>query len=76
MTTVINPRTYTIAHLCVTNYSSWSIKLEMLLTRSEIWSVVDGSKVAPAATDVDALAAWKLKDSKARSEILLHCGEK
>jgi hypothetical protein len=76
MTTVINPRTYSIAPLCATNYSSWSIKLEMLLTRSEIWSFVDGSEVAPAATDVDALAAWKLKDSKARSEILLHCGEK
>ena len=41
----------------------------MLLTRSEIWSIVDGSKVTPAETDVNALAAWKLKDSKARSDI-------
>lgn len=75
-TTVMTPRTYSIAPLSATNYLSWSIKLEMLLIRSELWSVVDGSEGAPTDTNIDALAAWKSRDSKARSEILLHCGEK
>jgi hypothetical protein len=38
--------------------------------------VVDGSKLAPSESDPTGLAAWKLKDFKARSDILLHCGEK
>jgi len=76
MTRVINSRTYTIAPLYATNYSTWSIKLEMLLIRFKIWSVVDGLEVFLAATDVTTLAAWKLKDSKARFEILLYCREK
>ena len=64
LTTILNPRTYTIAPLSTTNYSSWGIKLEMLLICSKIWSVADGSKVAIADIDVNALETWKLKDSK------------
>lgn len=48
----------------------------MLLIRSELWTVVDGSEASPPASDVAGLTAWQLKDSKARSDILLHCGEK
>jgi len=37
---------------------------------------VDGSEVCPLASDAEGFANWTLKDSKARSDILLHCGEK
>lgn len=48
----------------------------MLLVRSELWTVVDGTEVPPPESDVNGLSGWKLEDSKARSDILLHCGEK
>ena len=70
------PRAYQIERLNNANYATWSIKIEMLLTRSELWGVVDGSEPKPGTTNADALAAWQLKDSKARSDIMLHCGER
>jgi len=69
-------RAYTIPILNAENYASWNMKLELLLIRSEIWGVVDGSDEAPPASDVAGLTAWKLRDAKARSELLLHCSEK
>lgn len=69
-------RAYSIPPLTASNYSTWSIKVEMLLIRSELWSVVDGTEAVPPSSDVVGLAAWQLKDAKARSHILLHCGEK
>lgn len=65
-----------ISPLTASNYASWSIKIEMLLIRSELWGMVNGTEAAPAASDQAGLTAWKLKDSKARADILLHCGEK
>lgn len=72
----VTPRAYSIPLLTAANYSTWSIKIEMLLIRSELWTVVNGTEVTPPESDVARLAAWRLKDSKARSDILLHCGEK
>jgi hypothetical protein len=37
---------------------------------------VDGSDEAPNASDVEVLVAWNLRDSKARSDLLLHCSKK
>lgn len=74
--TNLAPRAYSIPPLTAKNYSTWSIKIEMLLIRSELWSVVDGSEVCPPASEAEGYANWTLKDSKARSDILLHCGEK
>jgi hypothetical protein len=67
---------YVIPILSTYNYVTWSMKLELLLFCSKIWGVVDGSDVAPAASDVVGLATWKLRDVKTRSEFLLHCNEK
>lgn len=76
MASSIAPRAYSIPSLNASNYASWSIKIEMLLIRSELWSVVDGSEPSPPSSNVADLTVWQLKDSKARSDILLHCGEK
>lgn len=67
-------RSYIIPPLSASNYASWSIKIEMLLICSELWSVVDGTEPIPTSSDAAGLTAWQLKDSKARSDILLHCG--
>jgi hypothetical protein len=55
------------------NYSTWSIKLQMLLIRSEIWGIVDGSDPDPRATNNALQVAWKLKDFKAQANIIFHC---
>jgi len=69
-------RAYFISPLITDNYASWSIKLELLLTCSEKWGVVNGSDATPAESNRIGLVAWKLHDSKACLEILLHCSEK
>ena len=74
--TTTAPRAYYIPPLTTSNYATWSIKIKMLLIQSKLWSVVDGTEVAHTASDVAGLTAWKLKDSKAHSNILFHCGEK
>ena len=69
-------RFYNIPPLMTNNYASWSIKLELFLIRSQIWIVVDGSDEALDASDVKGLATWNLRNSKAHSDIFLHCSEK
>lgn len=48
-----------------TNYVAWSQKIEILLSRDEVWDVVD--KKAPGSPD----AAWIKKDNQARTIIVL-----
>lgn len=67
-------RAYYITPLITLNYASWSVKIEMLLIQSELWTVIDGTEATPASSHVTSLATWKLKDSKAHSNILLYCG--
>ena len=50
-------RAYNIPPLTANNYSSWSIKLELFLTCSKIWDVVDGSDEVPDASDIEGLIA-------------------
>ena len=69
MTTIVQLRIYIIVAIFATNYSHWNIKLKIVLTHSEIWSVIDSFKVVCVAIDVNAIATWKLKDSKAQSDI-------
>jgi hypothetical protein len=71
-----NPqRIYSIDKLTSQNYPIWSIQLEMLLIQNELWGVVNGTKSNPSSAVV-AYTTWKIKDSKARSDIILHCGNK
>lgn len=52
-----------------TNYNPWSTRMEMYLTREDIWGVVDGSEQRPATPTTQP--TWDRKDRKARSDILL-----
>jgi len=69
-------RTYSISTFTTSNYATWSIKIEMLLIQSKIWSVVDGKEIAPHSSDVVGLIAWQLKDAIACADILHYCGDK
>lgn len=69
-------RAYNIPSLSAPNYATWSIKIEMLLICSKVWSPIDGTETALRTADVAKLMALYLKDAKAHSNILLHCEEK
>lgn len=45
-------KAYVIPILTASNYATWQIKIQMLLTRSELWDVVDGTEVAPPISDI------------------------
>jgi len=49
-------RAYFISLLTANNYAFWSIKLELLLTRFEIWGIVNGSDATPPKSDGTGLA--------------------
>lgn len=69
-------RAYIIPPLHAENYATWSVKIEILLIRSELWQVVDGIEAYPKLSNPITHLACKLKDSKARSHIIFHYGEK
>ena len=72
----IIPLAYIIPPLRVNNYATFSVKIEMLLIKSELWQVVDGTEANPRSSDSEAQKAWKLKDSKARFDIIFRYSEK
>lgn len=45
-------RAYFIPTLIASNYATWHIKIEMLLTRSELWNVVYGTEAAPNISNI------------------------
>ena len=51
------------------NYATWKIQLKMALIRDDLWSIVDGSEVAP--NDADALTKFNKRKDKALSIIVL-----
>ncbi|MCO5599384.1 hypothetical protein L7F22_053486 [Adiantum nelumboides] len=76
---------YQIEKLQGSNYLPWSLRIKMILEKSGNWGIIDGSErdpakqpVAPGAqapTDAEK-AAWKKKDLDARTEIILHLGDR
>ncbi|MCO5573253.1 hypothetical protein L7F22_027022 [Adiantum nelumboides] len=74
---------YQIEKLNGTNYLPWSLRLQMVLEKSGNLGVVDGTE--PNPTNVPAgqapaaeakIDAWNKKDLEARTEIILHLGNK
>jgi hypothetical protein len=54
------------------NYSIWNCKMETLLMKANLFSVVDGTKIDLRATNLDA---WKNKDAQAWCELILNIGD-
>lgn len=76
MASITTSQAYHISPLSANNYTSWSIKLEMLLTRSEVSDVVDGSTLAPNKSHVIRLLIGNYEILKYVHDLLLHCNEK
>ncbi len=70
------PRAYNIFPLTLGNYTTWNIKVEMLLIHSYWWNVIDDNEMDHSTIDCVAHLAWKSKDFKACDDILFHCGKK
>eukprot|EP00249_Psilotum_nudum_P031484 c4560_g2_i1 orf=170-1129(+) len=68
-----NPKKLSIKKITSTNYRTWSVKIEMLLARSELWGYVDGTIPSPGIAHAD-YTTWKLANTKAKSDIILHLG--
>lgn len=57
-----------------THYGMWKIKIEMLLIRNDCFSVINGTYPDPGPGDPVLQGTWKVKDDKARADLILHCG--
>ena len=45
------PEKYTIPLLSGSNYSAWSVQIEMILREKKIWKVVNGEEKKPVPDD-------------------------
>ncbi|MCO5594007.1 hypothetical protein L7F22_048026 [Adiantum nelumboides] len=76
---------YQIEKLQGSNYLPWSLRIKMVLEKAGNWGVTNGAEPDPAQQPVaagaapptaDEIAAWKKKDLEARTEIVLHLGDR
>jgi hypothetical protein len=49
--------------------------MQMLFSWFELWTVVDENDPNPRIANVASQATWKLKDSKACFDLILHCSD-
>lgn len=70
------PKSYLLEKLTSSNYNIWSVKMELLLTLNDLFSIVNGKEPNPGSADVALQQVWQSKDAKARATIILHCGDK
>lgn len=55
------------------NYADWSMMMEALLVRKQLWEIVNGEKTRPTGSDNSApVRAFIRKQAEARAEIVLH----
>jgi len=47
------------------NYSIWNCKMEALLMRANLFTIVNGIEIDPNATNPTLQTAWKIKDAQA-----------
>jgi hypothetical protein len=76
------PSINSIEKLHSTNYQTWKLKIELILTREDTWDIVTGDEPPPSdkgkekegsesSKKTDTFAAWQKKDRNARATILL-----
>lgn len=55
------------------NYTDWSMMMEALLVRKQVWDIVNGEKTRPTGSDNSTpVRAFVRKQAEARAEIVLH----
>ena len=55
----------TVVPLDGSNYNTWKIQCRMALMKENLWSIVSGTEVAPAATEAEKLAKFEARRDKA-----------
>lgn len=68
-------KTYLVEKLSSTNYNLWSVKIEMILVLNIFISVVNAIELNRGSANLVLQNAWKIKDAKARADIILQCGD-
>jgi len=58
------------------NYSIWNCKMEALFFKSNLFLVVDGTKIDFRATNPALQTTWKNKDAQAWCKFILNIGDK
>ena len=55
------------------NYETWKIHMEAVLTKADLWQYVNGELVKPETTQAapNSDAEWEKKDGKAKAELIL-----
>uniref|UniRef100_W8B6G9 Retrovirus-related Pol polyprotein from transposon TNT 1-94 n=1 Tax=Ceratitis capitata TaxID=7213 RepID=W8B6G9_CERCA len=53
------------------NFDTWSMQVEALLIKNDLWEYVNGSNLMPAETDTAAKSVWLKADKKARADLVL-----
>jgi hypothetical protein len=61
------------------NYDTWKLQMRALLVKNDAWGYVSGAIVKPELVENDAASAaavreWKIKDEKAKSDLILSIG--
>jgi hypothetical protein len=67
-------KAYSVERFKITNYFTWNMRIEMLLKRNGLFSMVDGLDPNPTNTNHVTLHAWFLCDNKTWSYIFQHHG--
>jgi gag-polypeptide of LTR copia-type/Domain of unknown function (DUF4219) len=71
---------YHVAPLDGTNYSTWKVKMEMLLIRESLWSIVSERRTAPSPAGNtrgrDELIKWEEDSERAAATIFLYLGDR
>ena len=61
-----------IMKLNETNYADWSMMMEAVLVRKQLWDVVNGEKMKPMGSEKSsAVKSFTRKQAEARAELVL-----
>ncbi|XP_049316543.1 uncharacterized protein LOC125779311 [Bactrocera dorsalis] len=71
MSTITSSTSSRIELLSKDNFDTWSMQVEALLTKNDLWEYVNGSNLIPAETDTAARSAWLKADKKAKANLVL-----
>jgi hypothetical protein len=62
---------YSVDKLEASNFSSWKLRLKMILIDRGLWEVVDGTELKPAPDNKALYDAFIKKDNQALAQIVL-----
>jgi hypothetical protein len=72
ITTSTSSSLYSVDKLTADNFSSWKLRIKLVLMDRGLWEHVEGSQATPPTTDNDDVkAAWRTKNHQTLAQIVL-----